>query len=88
VGLRLLAGTTLRLGELGRNGGHWGLSFLTGADFALRASHDLSAPLDVARYYQSGKLDLEADAQKSNWTRGVDIVGSNLSYSLGLVWLR
>ncbi len=88
VGLRLLAGTTLRLGELGRNGGHWGLSFLTGADFALRASHDLSAPMDVARYYQSGKLDLEAEAQNASWKRGVDIVGSNLSYSLGLVWLR
>ncbi|MBO87262.1 MAG: hypothetical protein CL927_18090 [Deltaproteobacteria bacterium] len=88
VGLRLLAGTTLRIGELGRNGGHWGVSMLTGADFAMRSTHDLSAPMDVARYYESGKLDLEAESQKANWTRGVDIVGSNLSYSLGFVWLR
>ena len=88
VGLRLMAGTTLRIGELGRNGGHWGLSMLTGADFAVRASHDLSVPLDAARYYESGKRDLEASAQKASWNRGVDIVGSNLSYSLGFVWLR
>jgi len=88
VGLRLLAGTTLRLGELGRNGGHWGLSFLTGADFAAKANHKLSTPLDVSRYYESGKEDLEAEAQQASWTRGVDLHGTNLSYSLGLVWLR
>jgi hypothetical protein len=88
VGLRLLAGTTLRLGELGRNGGHWGLSFLTGADFAVKAKHKLSTPLDVARYYESGKEDLEAESQQASWTRVVDLHGTNLSYSLGLVWMR
>jgi len=88
IGLRLLAGTTLRLGELGDDGGHWGLSLLTGADFAAGGTHKISAPLEAARYYQSGKLDLEAEAQKATWNREVDLRGTNLSYSLGFVWMR